>query len=255
MSDVTVNGASASASDGADCATCILSNTASDYDFHVVVCDRVEDDAFVGALNTALHEYAASGQPGSNKSFKLTCCVYSPLEMPGYDVESMVSFILYPAAKIFAFEPKPEFMPTIASIIYSQAIGDTSFDLASQGILSCPVPWQTLFLVCAHAARDKRCGRAGPQIIQSLEQAIEEACETPLTTSAGIISLQPGQVKILPSSHIGGHKFAGTLIVYPSGHWYGHISKGNSKELLGNVLLESPMPKCFRGKGLHSLDF
>jgi len=33
-----------------------------------------------------------------------------------------------------------------------------------------PLPWKHLLLVCTHASRDKRCGRAGPPLIEALEE-------------------------------------------------------------------------------------
>jgi len=32
------------------------------------------------------------------------------------------------------------------------------------------------------------------------------------------------RVRIYKTSHIGGHKFAGNVITFPSGDWYGYIT-------------------------------
>lgn len=67
--------------------------------------------------------------------------------------------------------------------------------------------------VCAHGSRDKRCGVCGPELIEKLKEGIK---------SRGMSD----QVFVSPCSHIGGHKYAGNLIVYRpdaegkiSGHW------------------------------------
>jgi hypothetical protein len=105
-----------------------------------------------------------------------------------------------------------------------------------------PVPWKHLILVCSHAQRDKRCGRAGPQIIEKMTAALQEG-------HAG--SLTAVDVKVVDTSHIGGHKFAGTLIVYPVAHWYGQVSaKGNSvASILAEVDREGCHLDCHRGTG------
>lgn len=67
--------------------------------------------------------------------------------------------------------------------------------------------------VCSHASRDKRCGFCGPILIQKLQEDIE---------SRGL----KDQIFVRACSHIGGHKYAGNLIIYSPdaegkimGHW------------------------------------
>ena len=68
--------------------------------------------------------------------------------------------------------------------------------------------------VCAHGSRDKRCGVCGPALIDKLNEEIE---------SRGL----KDQIFVSPCSHVGGHKYAGNLIIYSPdsegktmGHWY-----------------------------------
>lgn len=67
--------------------------------------------------------------------------------------------------------------------------------------------------VCAHGSRDRRCGVCGPALIQKLNEEIE-------------LRGLKDQVFVSPCSHIGGHKYAGNLIIYSpdqegkiTGHW------------------------------------
>lgn len=67
--------------------------------------------------------------------------------------------------------------------------------------------------VCAHGSRDRRCCVCGPVLI---DKFIEEAELRGLKN----------QVFVSPCSHIGGHKYAGNLIIYSpgvdgkiTGHW------------------------------------
>ncbi|KAF6137083.1 hypothetical protein GIB67_030847 [Kingdonia uniflora] len=72
--------------------------------------------------------------------------------------------------------------------------------------------------VCAHSSRDKRCGVCGPILLDKLREEIG---------SRGL----NGQIFVSPCSHIGGHKYAGNLIVFSpnlegkiTGHWYGYVT-------------------------------
>lgn len=67
--------------------------------------------------------------------------------------------------------------------------------------------------VCAHGSRDRRCGVCGPPLIEKLNEEIE-------------LRGLKDQLFVSPCSHIGGHKYAGNLIVFSpdsagtiTGHW------------------------------------
>ncbi|XP_047980621.1 uncharacterized protein LOC125222174 [Salvia hispanica] len=71
--------------------------------------------------------------------------------------------------------------------------------------------------VCCHGSRDRRCGVCGPSIISKFKTEIE------------LRDLQ-GKVSVSPCSHIGGHKYAGNVIIFGpnmkkevTGHWYGYV--------------------------------
>ncbi|KAL3510333.1 hypothetical protein ACH5RR_029734 [Cinchona calisaya] len=67
--------------------------------------------------------------------------------------------------------------------------------------------------VCSHNNRDKRCGVCEPILIEKFKDEIE---------SKGLKS----QVFVIACSHIGGHKYAGNVIIFSAnaegkigGHW------------------------------------
>ncbi|PIN02714.1 hypothetical protein CDL12_24768 [Handroanthus impetiginosus] len=71
--------------------------------------------------------------------------------------------------------------------------------------------------VCCHGTRDRRCGVCGPSVIGKFRNEIETR------------GLQ-GKVSVSPCSHIGGHKYAGNVIIFGpnmkkevTGHWYGYV--------------------------------
>ncbi|KAJ4982269.1 hypothetical protein NE237_033106 [Protea cynaroides] len=72
--------------------------------------------------------------------------------------------------------------------------------------------------VCSHGSRDRRCGVCGPALIARFKEEID------------VRGLQ-GQVSVSPCSHIGGHKYAGNVIIFGrsidgevTGHWYGYVT-------------------------------
>uniref|UniRef100_A0A6N2MJ26 Uncharacterized protein n=1 Tax=Salix viminalis TaxID=40686 RepID=A0A6N2MJ26_SALVM len=80
--------------------------------------------------------------------------------------------------------------------------------------------------VCAHGSRDKRCGVCGPVLIEKLKEGIE---------SRGL----KDKVFVSACSHVGGHKYAGNLIVFSPdsegktmGHWYGYVTPEDVPEIL-----------------------
>ena len=39
------------------------------------------------------------------------------------------------------------------------------------------------------------------------------------------------------SSHLGGHKYAGVVVIYPHGDWYGFVDKNKVDDLIDQCLL------------------
>ncbi|KAK2078223.1 hypothetical protein QBZ16_004092 [Prototheca wickerhamii] len=69
-------------------------------------------------------------------------------------------------------------------------------------------------MVCCHNKRDERCGVLGPQLAQWLAELLRRR------------GLGAGAASVLQISHIGGHKYAGNVIVYRPGQpghgdWFG----------------------------------
>ncbi|OWM81376.1 hypothetical protein CDL15_Pgr007414 [Punica granatum] len=80
--------------------------------------------------------------------------------------------------------------------------------------------------VCSHGSRDRRCGLCGPSLVNRFREEIE------------IYGLQ-GKVSVSPCSHVGGHKYAGNVIIFGvdasgsvSGHWYGYVAPEDVPVLL-----------------------
>jgi hypothetical protein len=93
-----------------------------------------------------------------------------------------------------------------------------------------------LILVCGHHNRDVRCGLAAPGIMQKMKELLEQ------------LGLSE-QVMISRSSHLGGHKFAGVAVVYPSGNWYGRLTEQDAAHVIKAECVEhQPYPALWRGR-------
>eukprot|EP00250_Pteridium_aquilinum_P004544 c14747_g1_i1 orf=440-1483(-) len=104
--------------------------------------------------------------------------------------------------------------------------------------------------VCAHARRDMRCGVCGPVLIDSFTKEI---------TDRGIAD----DVFVRSCSHVGGHKYAGNVIIYSpdasgevAGHWYGYVAPKDVPVLLDEHIGKGKIiDKLWRGQmGLSEED-
>lgn len=97
--------------------------------------------------------------------------------------------------------------------------------------------------VCSHGSRDKRCGVCGPVLIAKFKEQID-------------LRGLGDQVFVSPCSHIGGHKYAGNLIIYSpgpdgkiAGHWYGYVTPNDVPELLDeNIAKGKIIERLWRGQ-------
>jgi len=80
-------------------------------------------------------------------------------------------------------------------------------------------------LVCVHAARDVRCGVCGPPLVEGFISALE---------ARGL----ENQVAVHRSSHVGGHKYAGNVLIYPGGDWYGYVTPADVPRIVDRHILE-----------------
>ncbi|KDO55120.1 hypothetical protein CISIN_1g015770mg [Citrus sinensis] len=97
--------------------------------------------------------------------------------------------------------------------------------------------------VCSHGSRDKRCGVCGPALIEKFNAEID---------SRGL----KDQIFVKPCSHIGGHKYAGNLIVYSPdsegkimGHWYGYVTPDDVPAILDQHIAKGEIiERLWRGQ-------
>ncbi|KAJ4960553.1 hypothetical protein NE237_020463 [Protea cynaroides] len=80
--------------------------------------------------------------------------------------------------------------------------------------------------VCSHGSRDQRCGVCGPVLVDKFKKEIQ-------------LRGLKDQIFVTPCSHVGGHKYAGNLVIFSSnsegkvtGHWYGYVTPNDVPILL-----------------------
>jgi hypothetical protein len=136
---------------------------------------------------------------------------------------------------------------------------------------------EVVVLVCGHGGRDVRCGLFGPVLreeferrlpergVEVLKGAVEvEAEEGAAAVVGGAASGRELAARVGLISHIGGHKFAGNVIIYlpPSlntedgqahplaGHgiWYGRVEPKHVEGIVGETILKGRViEELFRG--------
>lgn len=143
------------------------------------------------------------------------------------------------------------------------------------------LPYSCVILLCSHKKRDNRCAIAAPKLEHGLTVALErEGWEvhtqlddpsehgSPLEELAGTdderdaeyvrrlqafdpTSADPRRALILKVSHIGGHKFAGNVIIYkPQGVsvWYGRVTPHHCEAIVRDTIVGGKvLPPLLRG--------
>ncbi|GAB4845915.1 hypothetical protein Ancab_024921 [Ancistrocladus abbreviatus] len=97
--------------------------------------------------------------------------------------------------------------------------------------------------ICCHGSRDRRCGVCGPPLVTRFKEEVE------------LHGLQ-GKVSVSPCSHIGGHKYAGNVIIFGSninaqvtGHWYGYVAPEDVPVLLEQHIIKGEIvEQLWRGQ-------
>lgn len=197
-----------------------LPGTVNYYNRHIIVCSgrsdwapKIQDDGgFIKALWSAFRTEA-----GQNV-FKLTACDLST-------VGEGETILIFPDQVQISGLTK-ETIPHLFNYVQR---GENN------GLAIEPFE-QQLFLVCTHEKRDVRCGLAAPGIIQKMKAILEKRKLSE-------------QVVVAGSSHLGGHKFAGVVAVYPSGNWYGRLTEKDAIHIIEAECIEKrPYPALWRGR-------
>jgi (2Fe-2S) ferredoxin len=78
---------------------------------------------------------------------------------------------------------------------------------------------ETYVFVCVHGSRDLRCKVCGVPLIEEFVSVLEQQ---------GLADA----VKVHGASHVGGHRFAGNVLIYPDGNWYGYVTSRDVRRIV-----------------------
>ncbi|KAJ1566286.1 hypothetical protein HK405_010428 [Cladochytrium tenue] len=221
--------------------------------------ERIEEAAHRGSLAHALVHAARAHPAHTDAATIITACDREPSpeseSTASEDVSrcSVTEVILLPdfvAIRSLRPEQAPALMDAWAS---APPASEALFvALRAAGLDAVPVPDDALVLVCSHARRDRRCGVAGPVLVQELRSVADDLASSPPSASP-----HPPRVAVHGVSHLGGHKFAGVVAVYPKlaaqprGIWYGRINPCLARAVvLETALKGAVIPDHFRGASL-----
>jgi hypothetical protein len=106
---------------------------------------------------------------------------------------------------------------------------DFAAALAVDGASAAPLE-QPLFVVCTHGKRDRCCALRGRPLYDALLQAADSDL-------------------VWQSTHVGGDRFAGNLVVFPHGLYYGRVEPADTADLVashrsGRVDLDHYRGRC-----------
>tara|TARA_B100000945_G_scaffold119119_1_gene94764 strand:- start:602 stop:1552 length:951 start_codon:yes stop_codon:yes gene_type:complete len=94
-------------------------------------------------------------------------------------------------------------------------------------------------LVCTHGRHDKCCAKFGQELAENLRDQLKD---------------QQDKIEVFDSSHLGGHRFAPTMIDFPSGSSYGHLTSSEIPDYLESRKQGMVYAEAYRGSVfLHDL--
>lgn len=154
--------------------------------------------------------------------------------IPGFDI------LLLPRYQCISNITLNQLKGSMIENIFKQYFHHTeSFEINNADTLN-----QSIILVCAHIQRDVRCGVIGQAILEEISNW-KSNNQSKLSNS----------IQAYACSHIGNHAFAGNLIIYPNGDWYGRITPCLVPQLLNaHILQRKIIKKHYRGSIGKSLE-
>jgi hypothetical protein len=90
-----------------------------------------------------------------------------------------------------------------------------------------------LYVVCTHGKRDRCCARHGRPLYDNLRHEVESD-------------------RVWQSTHVGGDRFAGNVVVLPHGLYYGRVEPGDTRSLLAAQVAGEVDLERYRGRSAYS---
>lgn len=207
-----------------------LAGTVKLYHRHLIVCTgRAEWPARIEVGGGYLQAFAEAMRSVVNEDdikLKLTASdepSYPVTDNPrtGYDI------FLYPD-ELRLIDVRPGLLPSLVeSLLMLKEIPES---IEQEPILDKAI------LVCCHGARDARCGQCGPPLAERF------------VTELSARKIKQG-INVQRVSHVGGHAYAGNVLLYPGGHWYGSVRTSDVAQIISEHVLNGRIiPHLWRGQ-------
>jgi hypothetical protein len=90
-----------------------------------------------------------------------------------------------------------------------------------------------LCMVCTHGKRDRCCARYGRPLYDALRDQVAEE-------------------SLWQATHVGGDRFAGNLVVFPHGLYFGRVGRAEAWPLVDELLAGRIYLNCYRGRCCYS---
>jgi len=126
------------------------------------------------------------------------------------------------ATDILVFPEKIRYVSVTSSDI-PEIISDMKNNTISKKLKTDTLMGKYVF-VCSHQARDNRCGYCGPLLAKQFKEEMEKKNLSDV-------------VKVEEISHVGGHKYAGNVLIFPGGDWYGYVTPRDVENIISDVIL------------------
>ncbi len=122
---------------------------------------------------------------------------------------------------------------TVQTVTGVDALAELPLPAPGRALSGEPRPG-ALLLVCTHAERDRCCGTDGRELVDTL--------------------VADGEPDVWETSHLGGHRFAPTALVLPSGYLYGHLDARAAAEIRRNAAAGTVVTEHCRGRSTWSAE-
>ncbi|EGC34571.1 hypothetical protein DICPUDRAFT_55714 [Dictyostelium purpureum] len=204
-------------------------NSIHTYSRHFFMCTGIPSEEWPSKLYTAtpyLEQFAAVFKNnGENPK--------SPFVINGTDIaptqKDTLDIIIFPEM-VKLVNITPEQMEQVLKYFLDHDTIDSDFPSSVQ-LES--IKGKYIF-VCTHKQKDERCGYCGPILVDQLKEEIK---------NKGL----ENDIQVFGTSHVGGHKYAGNLLIFPPGNWYGYVTPQDVSAMVDSAISGEVVQRLSRG--------